>query len=92
VIHALLPIYGKDSRAITHHLDEFLEQRAEILRDIYADQHASDARSAYLFQPEALLIYDLLQDHKWDLRHAWDQNFPPRELDRLSTAFGVSYS
>jgi ppGpp synthetase/RelA/SpoT-type nucleotidyltranferase len=92
VIQALLPIYGQDAQTVSHHLDEFLELRADILRDIYAAHLESDTRSAYLFQPEALLVYDLLQDHRWDLRQAWDDRFPPRELDRLSTAFGVSYS
>lgn len=90
VIQALLPIYGAEPATVTRHLDQFLTENAGFLKEFYAVQRASEGRSAYVFQPEALMVYDLLQDHKWDLRKIWDRHFPPRELDRLSNAFGIT--
>jgi hypothetical protein len=46
--------------------------------------------SAFLFQPEALLIYDLLLSMETALRDAWAREFPEKELDRIAIAFGFS--
>jgi hypothetical protein len=48
-------------------------------------------RSAFLFQPEALMIYDLLKTDHLAVRDAWSGHFPDRELVRMANAFGVSF-
>jgi hypothetical protein len=45
---------------------------------------------AFLFQPEILLIYNLLTAARDKTRTIWNENYPDRELERIANAFGVS--
>ena len=48
------------------------------------------AGPAFLFQPEALLIYNLLSSSRDKTRKVWNEHYPERELERIANAFGVS--
>ena len=43
--------------------------------------------SAFLFQPEVLMIYDQLQKNEYNLRQEWNKHFPEEELERLAIKF-----
>jgi hypothetical protein len=42
------------------------------------------------FQPEALLLYERLQNNPSGIQEAWAEEFEPKELERLANFFGVS--
>jgi hypothetical protein len=48
-------------------------------------------RSAFLFQPEALMIFDLLKKEPLSVRESWVEHYPPKELERIALAFGVTF-
>jgi len=91
VIRLLTPLYGKTPAQIIDHLNEFFASHEEILHDVYDKAEEMADRSAFLFQPEALMIYDLLQTDYLAVRDAWSGHFPERELERMANAFGFSF-
>jgi hypothetical protein len=47
--------------------------------------------SAFLFQPEALMIFDLLKMEPLSVRESWNASYPEKELERIANAFGISF-
>ena len=45
----------------------------------------------FLFQPEALMIYDRLETDPLSVREAWSGHFPDSELERMANVFGFSF-
>jgi ppGpp synthetase/RelA/SpoT-type nucleotidyltranferase len=89
----LYPIYGLEVPKVKARLEEFWGECATELQTVYENAERDEsARSAFLFQPEALMVYDLLRHKEWNTRQAWaDQNYPEKELERLANAFGISF-
>jgi hypothetical protein len=92
VIRTLWPLYAKTPEEIAARLELVLSEKSSILHAIFEQAGQSPhGRSAFLFQPEALMIYDLLQFNRYDLRRAWVEHYPEGELERLANDFGVSF-
>jgi putative GTP pyrophosphokinase len=89
----LYPIYQLDVPKIKLHLDGFWDESGSMLQAVYdRAEEETIARSAFLFQPEALMLYDLLRSKEWDIRQAWaDHQLPEKELERMANAFGMSF-
>jgi ppGpp synthetase/RelA/SpoT-type nucleotidyltranferase len=90
VIRLLSPLYKSKPRQIVVHFREFFDEHAEVLTTVYSEAADDMARSAFLYQPEALMIYDLLDSKQIQTHHLWNTEFPERELERIATAFGIS--
>jgi ppGpp synthetase/RelA/SpoT-type nucleotidyltranferase len=91
VIRLLTPLYSAEIGQIVARLDEFYSSHEDILREVYGRAEDMPDRSAFLFQPEALMIYDLLESDQLELRKAWNERYPDRELERVANAFGISF-
>ncbi len=91
VIRLLAPLYAQDAREIAVHLDRFYASHEETLRDVYEQAEGLADRSAYLYQPEALMIYERLESDLTETRRVWNERFPERELEHLANAFGISF-
>jgi len=89
----LYPLYRLELPKLKARLEEFWGEYASELQTVYEDaEHDDSRRSAFLFQPEALMVYDLLRRKEWETRQAWtDHNYPEKELERLANAFGISF-
>lgn len=89
----LYPLYKLDASKIISHLDEAWPQYADMLQTAYekADSDSSK-RSAFFYQPEALLIYDLLHVKEWEIRGVWSDHYPEKELERLADVVGISFT
>jgi hypothetical protein len=90
VIRLLFPLYGVEPRQLIPVLNDFFKDRETVLRAVYADAEADEARSAFLYQPEALMIYHLLEKKPIATHERWNSELPERELERIATAFGMS--
>lgn len=92
VIRVLLPLYKcKTPDQIATHLDEFYLSHEDTLQTVYDEAVERPERSAYLYQPEALMIYDLLESDPAPIRAQWAASFPERELERIANSFGMSF-
>jgi ppGpp synthetase/RelA/SpoT-type nucleotidyltranferase len=93
VIRLLWPLYEKSPEQISAHFDQVFTAKAPFLAEVFriAEAGASDSRSAFFFQPESLLIYDLLESMEYRLRQTWAQSLPEPELERIAIAFGFSF-
>jgi ppGpp synthetase/RelA/SpoT-type nucleotidyltranferase len=88
----LLPLYGSDIPRIERHLEEFCERHSATLTHVYEEAIANSAdQSAFLHQPEAIMIYDLLETDAASTREAWALHYPDKELERLALTFGISF-
>ena len=88
VIQALLPLYSDVPEWQSHFENLFTEKEA-IFRAVFDNDDPN--RSAFLFQPEVLMIYEQLRSNEIGLRRQWNKHFAERELERLAIAFGVSF-
>jgi hypothetical protein len=95
VLDALTPLVPQDNiGAFAIKLSEFLTDKHSIIEKVYekarelGTEHAETP--AFLFQPEVLLIYNLLTSARDKTRKVWNENYPERELERIANAFGVS--
>jgi ppGpp synthetase/RelA/SpoT-type nucleotidyltranferase len=89
VIRLLMPLYRMDATGIKQHLDAFYAAHESTLRDVY--EGATSDRSAFLFQPEALMIYDRLATDTIETRKAWNATYSEKELERIANVFGISF-
>ena len=86
VIKVLAPLYSPPPRDWDAYFEELFTQRGEIFKTLFLAE--DPAASAFLYQPEALLIYDRLRQDIYGLRRVWGENFPPDELRRFAEKFG----
>ncbi len=90
VINLLLPLYNLDVPEITQQIERFVETHESVLSHVY-DTSADWNTSAFLYQPEAIMLYERLENNPFSLRKAWNRQFPERELERVANAFGISF-
>jgi ppGpp synthetase/RelA/SpoT-type nucleotidyltranferase len=70
-------------------LSDFSEKNNAKLAHIFTDQASNQDRSAFLFQPEAILIFEFLDSRPIELEDVWQVNFPTKELERLASAWAT---
>jgi ppGpp synthetase/RelA/SpoT-type nucleotidyltranferase len=93
VIDSLMPLLPQDDiGTYVSKLNEFLSTKHPVIEKVYekARELGDQDTPAFLFQPEALLIYSLLASSRDKTRKLWNENYPERELERIANAFGVS--
>lgn len=90
VIGFLWPLYQMTTGHFGARMDDFFLRQERKLRAIYAEQLCSPSRSVFLSQPEALMIFDLVDKDQFALRDTWAQYLPESELQRLAVAWGRS--
>jgi len=90
IIKLLMSLYEGDVYQITQQIDRFVEANEHLLNSIY--EHADEwSASALLYQPEALMIFERLQNDQFAVREAWNREFPEGELERVANDFGISF-
>jgi len=92
VIRLLWPLYGKSPEEMNVYFEQLTVKRLDLLTEVF-DEAARTAidRSAFLFQPEVLMIYDQLERMQYMLRPQWVKEFPEKELERIALRFGISF-
>jgi ppGpp synthetase/RelA/SpoT-type nucleotidyltranferase len=89
----LYPLYKLQPQQIAAHLDDVWPRYSDVLQEAYDRAETdSSSRGAFFYQPEALLVYDLLQSKEWDIRAAWIEHYPEKELERLADVIGISFT
>jgi ppGpp synthetase/RelA/SpoT-type nucleotidyltranferase len=91
VIRMLMPLYNKETQDITMHLDNFFDEHKDLFAEIYEEAEELPERSAYLYQPEAIMIYDLLSDDPIAIRKIWNAKYSEKELELIANSFGISF-
>ena len=92
IIKLLRPLYTPPPTDWSAYFVELLTDKQNFLREVFDMAKDSPARSAFLFQPEVLMIYDQLHKNPYRLREAWAREYPEQELERIARAFGVSFA
>jgi ppGpp synthetase/RelA/SpoT-type nucleotidyltranferase len=94
VLDALMPLVTGDVNSFAQRLNDFLSAKRSVIADVYAKALQAgledENTTAFLFQPEVLLIYSLLNSDPDETREVWSQNYPERELERIANTFGMS--
>lgn len=91
VIDLLVPLYGQvTAHEIADRLSQFFTNHENTLHSIYAGAMEITA-SAFLYQPEALMIYERLEADQLATRKVWNTRFPETELERIANSFGISF-
>ena len=95
VLDSLMPLVPQDDvGAFASRLNDFLSAKHSViekrLRKGAGIGHGERCTPAFLFQPEVLLIYNLLDSARDKTRKVWNENYPDRELERIANVFGVS--
>lgn len=85
VIRLLFPLYQSKPKQIAAHFREFFAERTDVLSSVYLNAESDQGRSAFLYQPESLMIYHLLETKPIATRDRWNTEFPGRELERIAT-------
>jgi hypothetical protein len=90
VIRVLLPLYKqKTPDQIAALLDDFYLSHEETAQSVYDGAEELPERSAYQYQPEAPMMYDLLESDPAPIRKQWSASFPERDLERIANSFGI---
>jgi ppGpp synthetase/RelA/SpoT-type nucleotidyltranferase len=92
VIRLLWPLYGKPPEEMNAHFEQVIVEHHDTLARVFADATQAAERSAFLFQPEVLMIYDQLLAMPYRIRPKWTQEFPEKELERIALRFGFSFA
>ena len=91
VIRLLLPLYSEKLEQTVLHLDDFYNKHQEVISEVYEQAVENPERSVYIYQPEALMIYDRLDHDSIAIRKLWNTKYPEGELERIANAFGISF-
>jgi hypothetical protein len=93
VIHAFNHLYGTGGFvAQSAEFEQFCQQEAEKLSYIFDMNRSSLSRPVFLFQPESLMIFQLLDRDKFKLREEWMKQYPSWELEQLAIKWGTPYA
>ncbi len=88
VISSLLPRLLPAIRAnFDSALSAFVDEQREKLRDLY--QASEAARSAFMHQPESLLVFMMLESDPTSVPDAWPAAYTRRSVMDLAAAWGV---
>ncbi len=91
VIKLLAPLYGAlGVQEIAQRMDDFFASHEDVLHSVYTEAGEWKA-SAFLYQPEILMIYERLEADQLGTRKVWTGRFPETELERIANAFGISF-
>jgi ppGpp synthetase/RelA/SpoT-type nucleotidyltranferase len=90
VINLLAPLYGAGVQQIAQRIGDFFARHEAVLHSVYAEAEEWNA-SAFLYQPEVLMIFERLEADQFSIRKVWNTRFPERELERVANAFGMSF-
>jgi putative GTP pyrophosphokinase len=90
LLRLILPTYKGSPAEIKSRLAAFLESKAAVLQHVFTEAAMTPPQSALLFQPEALAIYERLENAPIEIKKAWNKEYPEKELDDIATQFGLS--
>lgn len=88
VLDAVIPLYDKANQTASGQLDRFLARAGIKLDEIYATYADDQRASPLLFQPEALLLFERLEEAPARLEAAWSAVFPRELLVELAGMWG----
>lgn len=93
VIRNLMPlIEGEDIHEVIRSFDTLFAEKHEMLSAVFDDIDEDDNWSAYMFQPESLLVYAMIQRDRYALQECWSKQYSDIDLERLANKFGESLS
>jgi DNA-binding SARP family transcriptional activator len=74
-------------------MDQFVSKNRKFLEELYSQFNEADIekRSAFVSQPELLMIYERLVNDSTAMRKAWNKVYPEKELERIANHFGLSF-
>jgi ppGpp synthetase/RelA/SpoT-type nucleotidyltranferase len=92
LVPPLVRLYGVEpERLYDEILEPFIRSHEQELKGLFDAYRDDDRANPLLFQPEALLIFDLLGRDPDRLREAWPEDRIPAELlESLETVWGTS--
>ena len=89
-IACLLKSYQDDIHDAMRLVHAFARDNDEALRRVYDQYIWVQNRSAFLFQPEALAIFERLETDRYTLKKAWEEEeLPVDELVRMGEVWGI---
>ena len=91
VINCLLAAYQqtRDDNPVEK-LEKFVAEQDQSLRRVYHDYANVPDRSAFLFQPEAIAIFERLEVDRYVIQQVWTEfDLPYEELSKLSQVWGI---
>jgi ppGpp synthetase/RelA/SpoT-type nucleotidyltranferase len=93
VLGKMAPLYESNANDIATQLDEFLRTKHGVLESVFSEAIAgsNENTTAFLFQPEVLMLYERLLNDPIATRRVWSQTYPESELERVANTFGVSF-
>jgi len=93
VIEALNHLYGAGGFVEQHEqFEQFCRQKERRLLHIFDENRNVLTKPIFLFQPESLMLFQLLEHDKFKLREEWVKHFPPRELEQMAVKWGTPYA
>lgn len=93
VIEAFNHLYGEGGFVAQHdQFEEFCRKREQRLSHIFDENRKLEIKPVFLFQPESLMIFQLVERDKFKLREEWVKHFPPLELEQLAVKWGMPYA
>jgi ppGpp synthetase/RelA/SpoT-type nucleotidyltranferase len=89
LIPAIRGLYEIDAAAIVPDVIEpYVQSNREVLQDLY-DRYKDDERAnPLLYQPEALMLFERLDNDPYRLRSVWPTDIEIILLERLATLYG----
>jgi ppGpp synthetase/RelA/SpoT-type nucleotidyltranferase len=88
VLEALVPLYGDDPETMDQALERFISERGEKIDQLF-ERYVDDPRAApLLFQPEAIAIFDRLEQMPTRLEEAFSAVAPRSLLADLAVVWG----
>ena len=91
-LSVLVRLYVGGAEELFTRVSRLIETKKDVLRHVFErNERMQEPRAALFFQPETLVVYDLLETDKDALLDAWITVLPEEELFRLATEFGYAY-
>lgn len=71
-------------------IDQFVTMQAVKLKEVFQRQSRFQQTNPFILQPEAILIWHLLDTRVHDITAAWSNQWDPALLSELATIWGIS--
>lgn len=85
-------LYGEDDEdTIVAHLTRFIDEKRDKLTDLFRDyREAGAGRNPLLLQPEAILLFERLEQDMFSVMDEWAEHFDLKLLEWLAESWGLT--
>lgn len=91
IIDTIRPVCSEDPIQVLGQVEAWAGKNRETITQIAEEYFQHQERTILFFQPEGLLLLELLENNRFALREVWEKRFDDEALRQIATVFAMPF-